>query len=121
MHGCKTIQKYFDREDKVADFFEVVYEKYESEIEGFIATTLNDVKDANQFYKLKTKILDRKLKGLQQIVVKQSFEISNNKSQYKNDISQIQNEMQDLKMNFSQNLAEVKSSIIYNDHFEDES
>lgn len=29
--------------------------------------------------------------------------------------------MQDLKMNFSQNLAEVKSSIIYNDHFEDES
>lgn len=27
--SCKGIQKYFDREDKIADFFEVVYEKYE--------------------------------------------------------------------------------------------
>jgi len=77
----------------VADFFEVIYEKYENEIEGFIVTTLNDVKDANQFYKLKTKILDRKLKGLQQIVVKQSFEISNTKNQYKAEFSQIHNEM----------------------------
>jgi hypothetical protein len=93
LHGCKSVQKYFDREDKVADFFEVIYEKYENEIEGFIVTTLNDVKDANQFYKLKTKILDRKLKGLQQIVVKQSFEISNTKNQYKAEFSQIQNEM----------------------------
>jgi hypothetical protein len=47
LQSVKNIQKYFDREDKVADFFEVVYEKYETEIEGFITTTLNDVKEAN--------------------------------------------------------------------------
>lgn len=64
LSSAKTIQKYFEREDKVADFFEVIYEKYESEVEAFITTRLNDVKDANQFYKLKTKILDRKLRGL---------------------------------------------------------
>lgn len=47
LQNCKGIQKYFDRDDKIADFFEVVYDKFEKEIEGFISTTLNNVTEAN--------------------------------------------------------------------------
>jgi hypothetical protein len=48
----------------VADFFELIYEKFEKEIDSFFDQRLGDVNEANSFYKLKTKFLDRKLKGL---------------------------------------------------------
>ena len=48
----------------MADFFEIVYEKFEKEIDAFFDKRFGDVSEANSFYKLKTKFLDRKLKGL---------------------------------------------------------
>jgi hypothetical protein len=54
----------FEEPEKVSDFFEIVYEKFEKEIDSFFDERIGDVVEANTFYKLKTKFLDRKLKGL---------------------------------------------------------
>lgn len=79
----RSIEQLYEQQDKVADFFEIVYEKFEKEIDNFFDERIGDVQEANSFYKLKTKFLDRKLKGLQSLVVKQNFEIENSKSFYK--------------------------------------
>lgn len=63
--ASKVIESVFDTPEKAADFFDIIYEKFEKEIDGFFDTRMNDVLEANSFYKLKTKFLDRKLKGLQ--------------------------------------------------------
>lgn len=84
---CKNIETVYDQPDKISDFFDIVYEKFEKEIDTFFDSKINDVLEANSFYKLKTKFLDRRLKGLQQTVVKQNFEIANAKSFYKNEVS----------------------------------
>lgn len=64
---CKSIEaSYEEGPEKVADFFELIYEKFEKEIDTFFEERgMGDVSEANSFYKLKTKFLDRKLKGLQ--------------------------------------------------------
>lgn len=80
---CKSIEQIYEQPDKVADFFEIVYEKFEKEVDGFFDERIGDVQEANSFYKLKTKFLDRKLKGLQSLVVKQNFEIEHSKHFYK--------------------------------------
>lgn len=69
---CKTIESSFEHgSEKVADFFDLIYEKFEKEVEHFIDQRgLGDVSEANSFYKLKTKYLDRKVKGLEQLVTK---------------------------------------------------
>lgn len=48
----------------MCDFFDIIYEKFEKEIEAFFDSRINNVGEANSFYKLKTKYLDRRLKGL---------------------------------------------------------
>lgn len=108
----RSIEQLYEQQDKVADFFEIVYEKFEKEIDNFFDERIGDVQEANSFYKLKTKFLDRKLKGLQSLVVKQNFEIENSKSFYKQEVSILQSEITEIKKDFSQNLADVKSSMI---------
>lgn len=61
---AKTIETCFDHPEKIADFFDVVYDKFEKQIDGFFESRIGEVSEANSFYKLKTKFLDRKLKGL---------------------------------------------------------
>ncbi len=61
---ARTIEICFGQPDKVADFFDVIYGKFEKQIDGFFETRIGMVQEANSFYKLKTKFLDRKLKGL---------------------------------------------------------
>ena len=67
---CKNIESLYEQPEKVSEFFDLIYEKFEKEIEAFFDSRINDVAEANCFYKLKTKHLDRRLKGLQQTVVK---------------------------------------------------
>lgn len=62
--NCKNIEQAFEHPEKVADFFDHVYEKFEKQIDGFFDSKLGDVSEANAFYKLKTKYLDRRLQGL---------------------------------------------------------
>ena len=62
--ACKSIEQVYEQPEKVADFFDIIYEKFEKEIDSFFDSRLGDVHEANAFYKLKTKFLDRKLKGL---------------------------------------------------------
>ena len=68
--SAKSIENFFEEPDSFQDFFEVIYEKFESEIDQFFEKKICDVQEVNSFYKLKTKYLDRKLKGLQSLVVK---------------------------------------------------
>ena len=63
-NSCKGIEAIYEQPEKLSDFFEMVYEKFEHEIDGFFDARFGDVLEANSFYKLKTKFLDRKLKGL---------------------------------------------------------
>ena len=63
--------------------FDLVYERFEKEIEDFFSQRENDVQEASQFYRLRTKYLDRKVVGLQTQLVKQNFEIQNSKTFYK--------------------------------------
>jgi hypothetical protein len=108
----KSIEQIYEQPDKVADFFDIMYEKFEKEIDDFFDQRIGDVAEANSFYKLKTKYLDRKLKGLQLIVVKQDLEIAETKNIYKEEVSKLICEIQDVKQDFSQNLADVKSSML---------
>jgi hypothetical protein len=41
--SCKNIEKVYDQPDKVADFFDIVYEKFEKEIDGFFDSKIGDV------------------------------------------------------------------------------
>lgn len=61
---CRNIEQYYATPDKVADFFDAVYEKFEKQIDAFFDSKVGDIQEANSFYKLKTKFLDRKLRGL---------------------------------------------------------
>ena len=99
---ARMIEQWYEQPEKVADFFEVIYEKFEKEVDQFFDQRFGgDIHEANAFYKLKTKFLDRKLKGLQQLVVKQNFEIANAKSFYQQEVSTIQTEIGELKKDFS--------------------
>lgn len=63
---CKNIENiYQEGVEKIADFFDLIYDKFEKDIDQFFDQRENDVTEASSFYKLKTKFLDRKLKGLQ--------------------------------------------------------
>ena len=62
--ACKNIEAHYEQPEKVCDFFDIIYEKFEKEVDKFFDSRINDVCDANCFYKLKTKYLDRRLKGL---------------------------------------------------------
>lgn len=99
---CKNIENsYQDGVERIADFFDLIYEKFEKEIDAFFASREGDVTEASSFYKLKTKHLDRKLRGLQQLVVKQNFEIANAKNFYKNEVTMLQSEIGNIKNDFS--------------------
>ena len=68
--NAKSIEKAFDKPEIIVEFFEIVYDKFEKDCDNFIDSWVNEVQDANAFYKLKTKVLDKKMKGLETLVVK---------------------------------------------------
>lgn len=41
--ACKNIEQAYDHPEKVADFFDAIYEKFEKEIDGFFDSRLGDV------------------------------------------------------------------------------
>lgn len=49
-------------------------------------------------------------------MVKQNFEIANARSFYKQEVSMLQSEIGEIKKDFSQNLADVKSSMVQCSH-----
>jgi len=45
--------------------------------------------------------MERKVTQVQQLVVKQNFELANSKKFYQSEVQLIQQEMQDMKLNFT--------------------
>jgi hypothetical protein len=41
--SCKTIETIFEQPERVSDFFEIVYEKFEKEIDSFFDERIGDV------------------------------------------------------------------------------
>lgn len=40
---CRNIEQYYATPDKIADFFDVVYERFEKQIDSFFDSKLGDV------------------------------------------------------------------------------